>query len=134
MGLIWDKIVIRKKEMSFRCLVLIVNRICYFNVCMHQLEVIENDVVIGCQMYIQYNNDFEKFYFFLFLWYINVSIFFFFFFIGQKISFSPFHTRSLPRSVGTVELRILDSHTLLTYSLLFFFFSPVQMDTQFQIE
>jgi hypothetical protein len=54
----------------------------------------------------------------------------------EKISFSSFLTRSLHGLVGQLNCA-LTLHTLLTYSLslsFFFFFSPVQMDTQFEEE
>lgn len=73
---------------------------------MHQLELIENDVVIRCQMYIQYNNDLKKFYSFFFFD-INVSILFFLFFIQRRSKKSP----SLPFTFA----RYLDRSGQLNY-------------------
>ncbi len=87
---------------------------------MHQLELIENDVVVWCQMYKRYNNDLKNVI-------LSSSSFSSSFNVGQK---------SLSLRVRyTVQSNSSTRYTRFTYTFdLFssFFFSPVQMDTQFE--
>ncbi len=86
---------------------------------MHQLELIENDVVVWCQMSKRYNNDLKNVI-------LSSSSFSSSFNLGQK---------SLSLRVRyTVQSNSSTRYTRFTYTFDFFssfFLSPVKIDTQF---
>jgi hypothetical protein len=91
------------------------------SVYMHQLELIENDVVIRCQMYIEYNMMIWKILFFLFLWYKCLHFLLHSTSPKKSLSLSLSLFAFVTRIGRTVELRIHSLH--IHFWLILFFLS-----------